>query len=389
MIPGRFIGLISGTSVDGLDIALVYIDADGLPESIVSQMTSMPVQLQGTLRELAQARFIEPETLGRADAWLGRWMGQEVLAFLHGHRIDAETITAIGSHGQTVRHGPRAEPPFTLQIGDPNALAEATGIPVVADFRRRDVAAGGEGAPLVPAFHRAAFMPRTHVRCIVNIGGIANITILDPHRPSFASGFDTGPGNCLLDGWFRRHCGGQFDRDGAMAATGIVNTALLERLIGDPYFDRPTPKSTGPEHFNLAWLESHLDGIAPIDVADVLATLVELTAISITSAIRKHAPNCSEIVLCGGGRHNMELRRRIDATSGGAPAIATDDLGIDGDYVEASAFAWLAWRTVNHLPGNAFEATGAAGPRVLGGIWPGRRGLGAALGVRDNQPSGT
>ena len=288
--------------------------------------------------------------------------------------MDATQVRAIGCHGQTVRHRPpsgsaSAIEAFTLQIADPNTIAERTGIPTVADFRRRDIAAGGEGAPLAPAFHAAAFARAGTARAIVNIGGIANVSLLDGEQ--WTGGFDSGPGNTLLDLWTRRHRGERYDRQGSWAASGQVLPKLLDHLLRDDYFSLSGPRSTGKETFNLGWLDARLTQFAGSDPSDIQATLAELTAASIADAIGNSSLAVDEIYVCGGGAHNTDLLARLDKRLPGAALNSTAALGIEPDWVEAVTFAWLAHRTLNGLAGNAPAVTGASGERVLGAIYPG------------------
>ncbi len=276
-------------------------------------------------------------------------------------RLPDDEPRAIGSHGQTVRHRPQGPAPFTLQIGDPNQIAEITGIVTVADFRRRDLAAGGEAAPLVPPFHASVFGSDTEHRAVLNLGGIGNITILDP-----LSGFDTGPGNALLDAWCEQHTGKPFDDAGGWALGGAVISDLLNKLLADPYLHRMPPKSTGKEHYNPTWLRALLDpGSAP---RDVQRTLVEFTARSAVDAVHRWAPAVRRLLVCGGGRLNRLLMRRLAELSRCA-VETTDDHGWNGDAIEAAAFAWLAHRRLNLEPGNVPRVTGAAGPRILGAVY--------------------
>jgi anhydro-N-acetylmuramic acid kinase len=281
--------------------------------------------------------------------------------------IAASAVTALGSHGQTVRHRPLRNSPYTMQLGEPNVIAELSGIATVADFRRRDMAAGGQGAPLAPAFHAAMLPHDGRTRVVLNLGGIANITVLA--SGSAGIGFDTGPASCLLDAWAQQHLGTRFDANGAFAASGHVDANLLARLLDDPYFAAAPPKSTGREVFQPTWLQQHLRGsvLAP---ADVQATLVALTAHSVARAVREHAIEASEMLVCGGGVHNPVLMAAIAAELAPMLVVSTATVGIDPDFVEAMLFAWLARE---RLAGRAIEdlpaATGARGARVLGGIY--------------------
>lgn len=362
-----YVGVISGTSVDGLDFAL--LDVGERVQLIASQTQHISPQLRQRLLALGQPGPTDLDQLGEADRELGAAIGEGVNRFLHTAGHPAAEVAAIGSHGQTVRHRPSGKQPFTLQIGDPNQIAEITGITCVADFRRRDMAAGGQGAPLVPPFHAALFRGNEENRVILNIGGISNITLLpaDPKRP--VSGFDTGPGNALLDSWIAAHQDVAFDQDGIWAAQGSIVEGLLSQFLADPYLHAQPPKSTGREHFNLAWLQSH-GKIADLDPADVQATLLEFTAVSVIEAITKWATPCDHLLVCGGGRLNITLMERL-ASLAGFPVGTTDEHGVDGDAIEAAAFAWLAQQTLGGKAGNEPFVTGAAGPRVLGAIYPG------------------
>lgn len=358
-----FIGLISGTSVDGIDAVVLRIDGDRL-EIAGHHCEPYPEPIQRELLALAQPGDNEIDRLGAADRNTADCFSKAVAAVLDRAGLTAADIRAVGSHGQTIRHRPEGATPFTLQIGDPNRIAEQTGITTVADFRRRDMAAGGQGAPLVPAFHRAVFGVPHRTTAVVNIGGIANVTLLG--ADGSIQGFDTGPGNTLMDAWIREHRGTAFDQGGAWAATGTVDPALLEQLLKEPYFRVPAPKSTGPELFSPDWLREKLTGdMAP---EDVQRTLLELTARTVSDALA--GTDSARVAICGGGAHNPVLMARLEALLDPAEVVSTETLGIAPDWVEAAAFAWLASRTLAGLPGNEPDATGAGGPRVLGGIYP-------------------
>ena len=364
MPPTLYIGAISGTSIDGLDIALV--DATAQPPHILEATTvPLPAALATALRELAAPGANEVDRMARADAALGEFIGDAVRTLANGR-----DIAAIGSHGQTIRHGPRATPTYTVQIGDPNRIAEVAGIDVVADFRRRDMAAGGEGAPLVPLFHEALFGAQDpdEPRAVLNIGGIANVTVLGRGGP--AKGFDTGPGNALLDAWTRAQRGLDFDDDGAWAAQGTVLPSLLDKLREDPFLKTPPPKSTGKETYNLNYVRERVAGDE--DATAVQATLAEFTALSVAEAISTWAPAAATVIACGGGRLNGDLMRRLRRRLAPRALHLSDALGVDGDAIEAAAFAWLAHRFLAGLPGNAPAATGASGPRPLGALYPAR-----------------
>jgi anhydro-N-acetylmuramic acid kinase len=307
------------------------------------------------------------DQLGQLDVELGQLFAAAALALLEEARVPRGEVQAIGSHGQTVRHRPGVRHPFTLQIADPNIIAARTGLKVVADFRRRDMALGGQGAPLMPAFHRFAFGHASEDRVLANIGGIANITLLP--AAGDVRGFDTGPGNVLMDLWSREHLGTAYDAGGAYAATGTLDAALLTRLLSDPYFSALPPKSTGPEHFNRAWL-THALADAKRKPADVAATLSELTARSLAADVRRQAPAARQLCVCGGGAHNAELMRRLAANLPQVEVESSSAFGLHPDWVEAAGFAWLARETLAGRPGNLPAVTGAAKSTVLGAIYP-------------------
>jgi anhydro-N-acetylmuramic acid kinase len=360
-----YVGVISGTSVDGLDLALLEIDDE--IHFLRSETVALISPLRDQLLALGQPGTDEIDRLGGADRQLGRAIGVAVNEFLAAAGIRSETVTAIGSHGQTVRHRPDGATPFTMQIGDPNQITEATGITCVADFRRRDMAAGGQGAPLVPPFHAALFHVTHEHRVILNIGGISNITVLPSNPADGVAGFDTGPGNGLMDAWIAQCKQLDYDVDGSWAGQGRCDDSLLNELLADPYFAKSPPKSTGREHFNLAWLteRSRVRSMAEVDVQ---ATLLELTAVSICEAVQRWAPRSQRLLVCGGGRNNAALMRRL-TTLANCPVEKTDQHGIDGDGLEAGAFAWLAHRNLEGLPGNEPSVSGAGGSRILGAVY--------------------
>lgn len=369
--PGRalYAGCMSGTSLDGIDLVVADL-GDSVPRLVAARSVELPAPLRQDLLTLCRPGADHLDLYGHCDVALAETIASGLMDLLAEHGLAAETIVALGSHGQTVRHVPEGAHPFTLQIGDPNVIAERTGITVVADFRRRDLAAGGQGAPLVPAFHAALFTAAED-RVIVNIGGMANITLLPAGQPAAASGFDTGPGNVLLDAWAERELGQPLDADGRWASQARPDPALLDALWDDPYFERPAPKSTGREHFHLDWLQARL--LRPLAPAVVQATLTELTARSIAHGILHTAgARPTQVMVCGGGRHNELLMERLAAALPGSELGTTDELGLDGDWVEAVAFAWLAKQRLDMLPGNLPAVTGATGPRILGAIYPGR-----------------
>jgi anhydro-N-acetylmuramic acid kinase len=369
-MPSRalYIGLISGTSLDGIDAVLVE-SGDSIPKLLNASHTPYEESLQKGLRRLCQPGDNEIDTLGELDRQVATAFAESVHGLLADSGLEASEITAIGSHGQTIRHRPVAVHPFSLQIGDPNTLAELTGITTVGDFRRRDMAAGGEGAPLVPAFHQAALQTPDRDRIALNLGGIANITCLPKSGSGAVIGFDTGPANTLIDGWISKHQGVQYDSGGDWAREGTIIQPLLDELLRDAYFKQASPKSTGTEYFNLPWLEARLgDGhYAPVDVQ---RTLAELTAVSVTQAIEETGFSAADILACGGGVHNSLLMQRLQQLLPKASVRSTAEVGLDPDWVEATAFAWLAQRTLSGLPGNLPTVTGARCKVILGGIYP-------------------
>lgn len=365
----RYIGLMSGTSMDGIDAVLLEIEGERLQVATAVHAPYAPALAERLLQAISDPDHVGLDDYGRLDVEVGHAFAEAAVALLGAAGRQPRDIRAIGSHGQTILHRPHAAPACTLQIGDPSVIAERCGIDVVADFRRRDLAAGGEAAPLVPAFHAAAFGAAGELRVVVNLGGIANITVLGPNGS--VSGFDTGPGNCLMDLWARQQLGTACDRNGALAAAGHVNPQLLGRWLAEPYFARQPPKSTGRELFNAAFIEDALQGLGAT-AADVQATLCELTAVTLRDAIQLHAGGTpARVFVCGGGTYNLQLMRRIGAELGGVPVSSTAELGVDPMQVEAAAFAWLAHRHLARLPGNLPAVTGARGPRVLGGLYPG------------------
>jgi anhydro-N-acetylmuramic acid kinase len=362
--PEYYVGLMSGTSVDGVDAVLA--DLSAAPRSIAASHVDFPASLRAALNALQTTGDDELHRAALAANALMDCCADAVAAVLERGRVARSEIAAIGVHGQTVRHRPDLG--YTTQIANPSRLAEATGITVVADFRSRDVAAGGQGAPLVPALHAALFaLPGVH-RVVVNVGGIANLTDLPPHGD--VRGFDTGPGNTLLDAWCERHSGAAFDRDGAWGASGRIDRELLAKLQSDAYFAAAPPKSTGRDHFNLAWLQRSLArlGKAP-EAVDVQRTLLELTAATIARAIAEQCPGATEILICGGGANNAALSRELAAALAPRRLATTAALGIPVEQVEALAFAWLARETLAGRPGNLPSVTGARGPRILGGVY--------------------
>jgi anhydro-N-acetylmuramic acid kinase len=370
--PNLYIGIMSGTSLDGIDVCLV----DTRPQQfkvLATHFLVYPEHIKSVLLTLHTPSHNELEYSQMVANDLATLYAQAVNALLTEQQLLPNQIAAIGCHGQTIRHRPVIDGKmgFTLQIGNAALLAELTHITVVADFRSRDIAAGGQGAPLVPAFHQAIFSHADYNRALVNIGGIANITYLPKAnaKDSQILGFDSGPGNMLMDAWIKQHLQKNYDADGAWAATGTVLPALLSALLNDPYFAAPPPKSTGRDLFNDAWLATQLgnEQYAPQDVA---RTLLAFTAHTIYQAIQDHCSQTEEIYLCGGGARNTLLVDTLRGLFKHTPVHTTDTLHVGVDWVEAAAFAWLAQQTMTGQPGNLPSVTGAKGPRVLGAIYP-------------------
>lgn len=361
-------GLISGTSMDGVDAALVEF-ADHECKVRHSHSHSYSEELRRQLLDASRTpEKCSIDLIGSLDRQIGECFRDAAMELLKKSGVNAGSITAIGSHGQTLRHQPRAPQPYSLQIGDPNIIATGTGITTVADFRRADIAVGGEGAPLAPAFHNWLFNRAEANRVVLNIGGIANVTVL-PASATPVIGFDTGPGNTLLDSHARKVLDQPYDAAGAWAAGGTVDQALLEAMISDPYFEKDAPKSTGFEYFNDQWLDEKLAGAAKTTPADLQATLAELTARSVADATFKYLPDVDEVLVCGGGVHNQDLLQRLERCFSGRMVTSTESYGLHPDWVEAAAFAWLAKRRLEGKPGNLPEVTGASRPVVLGAVY--------------------
>jgi anhydro-N-acetylmuramic acid kinase len=365
-----YIGLMSGTSLDGVDAALVDLRPDGTQRTLGCAYVAFPDALRADLMALQAPADNEIEREARAANAIAERYAECVAKVLNEAGVQPGQVRALGAHGQTIRHRP--ELGFTRQTNNPALLAELTGITVVADFRMRDIAAGGQGAPLVPAFHQALFGKPGATRVLVNIGGIGNISVL--HADGRTGGYDTGPGNVLIDLWIARHRGAAYDAGGAWAASGTVLPDLLAALLREPYFSQPAPKSTGRDLFHAEWLDAQLAGFPAAAPADVQATLTALTARSIADGILGQAPQADAVYVCGGGAYNGTLIGMIAAMlrDGGCQAsvASTDALGVPPNQVEALAFAWLAQRCVTGQPGNLPAVTGARGPRVLGAIYP-------------------
>ncbi|MFZ5549509.1 MAG: anhydro-N-acetylmuramic acid kinase [Pseudomonadota bacterium] len=370
-----FIGLMSGTSLDGVDGVVARFDDHGAPTVLAHAHRPFPAALRDELLALnSPGGTDELHRAALAANGLARVQAEVSRQLLAQAGMQAQHITALGSHGQTVRHRPGEfdGSGYTLQLNNPALLAELTGIPVVADFRSRDVAAGGQGAPLVPAFHAVVFGRPGRARALLNLGGIGNLTLLpaSDDRAGAVCGFDCGPGNALLDHWVQSHRGQAFDADGAWAATGQVQPALLRVLLAEPFLARRPPKSTGRDLFNPAWLSSRLVGFESLRPEDVQATLAEFTARAAAEALLAGAPDCVELRVCGGGAFNGHLMRRLQALLPGLAIGSTAALGLPPLQVEAAAFAWLARACWLRQPGNLPEVTGARGLRVLGAVYP-------------------
>ncbi|NYI20689.1 anhydro-N-acetylmuramic acid kinase [Xanthomonas arboricola] len=365
-----YLGLMSGTSADGIDAALVRFADDSHRRCELVAGTTVPwaPPLRDALIALGQgAETVAIDALGELDAQVGLAFADAANRLIAESGVARQHLRAIGSHGQTIRHRPTSAPAFTWQIGDASRIAEHTGLTTVADFRRRDVAAGGQGAPLMPAFHLAMLGTGDEDRAVLNLGGIGNLTLIP--RDGAVLGFDTGPANALLDSWCHRHHGTPFDADGAFAASGRVDATLLQALSADPWFALPPPKSTGREQFHLDWAVQAM-GDATLDAADVQATLLELTAATVAEALLRLQPQTRRVLVCGGGVRNPVLMARLAARLPGVVVESSARHGLDPDYLEAMGFAWLAAELLAGRPANLPSVTGAAGPRLLGAIYP-------------------
>jgi anhydro-N-acetylmuramic acid kinase len=363
--PQLYIGLMSGTSMDGIDAALVSFD-DRRCQLINTIEYTIPESLRQQLLALSKPGDNEIDRLGSADRELAQHFAEASKQLINTSNILPAQVLAIGSHGQTIRHRPNHKNPFTLQIGDPNTIAQLTGITTVADFRRRDIAAGGQGAPLAPIFHQAMFGSSQCNRAIINIGGMSNITLID--SSGVVSGYDTGPGNVLMDSWIQRCKGENYDHDGNWAASGVVIPSLVDKLLGLEFFSKSPPKSTGREEFNLEWLNQCIDG-QQFSSADIQASLLELTAQTIASEVVNQAKYVDEIYICGGGAYNTILMERLKSLTQPRLLGNTSLLGIPAEWVEASAFAWLPKQTMENIKAKVSPITGASEATILGGIY--------------------
>jgi anhydro-N-acetylmuramic acid kinase len=371
----HFVGLMSGTSLDGIDGVLIdLLPANSLAlRGLAHVHVPFSASLRHELFELNAPGENELHRAALAANALARQYAQVVELLLTRASLGRNQVAAIGAHGQTVRHRPREfdGTGYSTQLLAPALLAELTGIDVICDFRSRDIAAGGQGAPLVPAFHRAVFGRHAAAVAVLNIGGISNLTVIE--SDFVTCGFDCGPGNALMDYWCQRHTGARYDDRGAWAAAGEVNVGLLETFLREPYFALPPPKSTGRDLFNPAWLESCLRQVAqPLEPVHAQATLAELTASVCATSVLTHARSATVLVICGGGAFNEHLKRRIAAHLPTVRVSTSDECGVPPDQVEACAFAWLAQAFVDRRPGNLSAATGAQAERVLGALYPAR-----------------
>ena len=362
-----YIGLMSGTSIDGIDACLVDF-TDNKFKLIASHYQAYPATTRDLLAQVIQAKQLNLSDLARLDHELAILNSQAVNNLLKESQHQASDIHAIGYHGQTVFHEPAGDNPNSIQLGDPDVLVNKTGITTVADFRRMDMAAGGEGAPLAPAFHQFLFRSETEDRAILNIGGIANLTLLPADSNKPVTGFDTGPGNCLLDEWNALHTNQPYDKNGAWAKQGQLNRHILDDLLDDPYFAKAAPKSTGREYFHLNWLKQKTD-LSSLEANDVQTTLAYLTVTTITEAVLHYAPNTKQLFVCGGGAHNAFLLSLLQEQLDSIKVSTTEKLGLSPDWVEACAFAWLARQRILQLPGNIPSVTGATKQVILGALY--------------------
>lgn len=363
-----YIGIMSGTSLDGIDIALSRFNPELQHADCLDALClSIPDDLKEQLLSLCTPAGNELVRAGQAGNRWASIAADGVQQLLQRNRLTPSDICAIGSHGQTIRHHP--ELGFSTQIGAPALLAERSGINVISDFRSRDLAAGGEGAPLVPAFHNWLLSDPKQTRTLINIGGFANLTIMRPNQSP--EGFDSGPGNALMDSWIKQHKGVEFDQSGDWARQGQVIPELLQAALSDPYFSRMGPKSTGREYFNPIWLNGYLNRLQNTALAvDVQATLLTLTAQSIADSVKRAASDSTAVYICGGGARNTLLLEQLQSLLAQQKVETTQVLGVDPDWMEAIAFAWLAWRFEERLASNLPSVTGAKGERVLGALYP-------------------
>lgn len=362
-----YVGLMSGTSIDAVDVAVADFSISP-PKCVAAHSLPIGSDLKQRILDLCSPGESEIERMGQLDVELGQLFAEAILQVVDQAGLLPEQITAVGSHGQTIRHEPELQHPFTLQIGDPNTIAQKTGITTVADFRRRDLVAGGQGAPLAPAYHH--WFLQGLGGAVVNIGGMANITLLSADPETDVIGFDAGPGNVLIDYWMHRAYGKSLDRDGAVARSGTISEPLLAEMRREPFFHQLPPKSTGRETFNGAWFDRHYAQVSSLSEEDVAATLVELTAVTIAESLFLQPVTEKSLWICGGGARNGYLLERIADHLPGWQVESSVVVGMDPDWLEAMAFAWLARQTLNGLSGNIPSVTGAREPVILGGIYP-------------------
>jgi anhydro-N-acetylmuramic acid kinase len=372
-----YLGVMSGTSLDAIDCAIVEFDSKQNFKLINHYSHPIPESIRTVLFSLTQPQINEVNLLAEMDVKLGELIALACLEAIKQAKLLPNQISAIGSHGQTIRHYPQGNFNTSLQIGDANIICERTGIITIADFRRRDMAAGGQGAPLVPPFHAAIFQHQSISRCIVNIGGIANITCLpalsiNPNN-SLITGFDTGPGNTLMDLWCKEHLNCSYDENGELASSGMVSEELLQEMLNDPYFSLNFPKSTGREYFGKNWIKSSISNKYNLNnqqlKLNILATLTELTACSISKEINTAIPESKEIIICGGGAKNSYLLKRLKHYLAEKQIKPSDSIGVPAQWVESMAFAWLAKQTHNKLTSNLPSVTGAKHSVILGAIY--------------------
>jgi len=365
-----FVGVISGTSVDGIDTALLDIEANQTPRLIAAKTFDYPDTIKSAIHQLIKQPQCSLQMLGELDMALGSVYAEAILNLLLPTNYQPEDIAATGCHGQTIYHAPYAARPFSMQIGNANLIAELTGITTVSDMRQRDMVCGGQGAPMVPGFHEVMFRDATENRVIVNIGGIANITVLPADKNQPILGFDTGPGNTLMDAWIDHQLDKAYDANGNWADTGNSQNELLQQLLAEAYFSQPIPKSSGRELFHLEWLKQHLAQCSMSYAAeDIQATLLSLTCQTISDAIRQYAPDCQRVIICGGGAHNNILLQTLRNNLQPIAVDITSDHTVNVDFVEAAAFAWLASRTLNRQTGSIPSVTGAQRASILGGVY--------------------
>ncbi|HBX36783.1 MAG TPA: anhydro-N-acetylmuramic acid kinase [Pseudohongiella sp.] len=374
---GLYIGLISGTSVDGIDCALIETGPEGT-QLLATQALEYSPALRTKILAICHNGQVSLSDLGDTDVEIGKAFAAAANALMRQEGLTADQIVAIGSHGQTVYHQPQGTHTFSLQLGDPNTIAALTGVTTVADFRQRDMAMGGQGAPLAPLFHQHFFHAPGQQTLVLNIGGMANITIVDMNPAACPTGFDTGPGNVLMDLWIEQYCGKPYDADGAWAASGQVLPALLSVMMAEPYFSLPAPKSTGRELFNARWLGSamqqalQLEGVASYAPEDVQRTLLQLTVLSVCDAVAGctgRSITQGVIAVCGGGAHNRTLMSQLQIELPAYQVVPSDDLGMPADWVEAVTFAWLASNTIGGIAMDCSKLTGSRSPVILGGIY--------------------